>query len=94
MPAWSLLTVLSVAWAIVTLILAVLIAYRSLVGFNEEDTLILSFGESSLREEQKQVQTRLHSLKPFILGFGWVSVALLVIIAAVWIYRGVQNLLA
>lgn len=94
MPAWSLLTVLTVAWAIVTLILAVLIAYRSLVGFKEEDTLILSFGESSLREEQKQVQTRLHSLKPFILGFGWTSVALLVIIAAVWIYRGVQNLLA
>ncbi len=94
MPAWSLLTVLTVAWAIVTLILAVLVAYRSLVGFKEEDTLILSFGESSLREEQKQVQSRLHYLRPFILGFGWASAALLAIIAAIWIYRGVQNLLA
>jgi hypothetical protein len=94
MPAWSLLTVLTVAWAIVTLILAMLIAYRSLVGFKEEDTLILSFGESNLREEQKQVQTRLYHLKPYILGFGCTSGALLVIIAAIWVYRGVQNLLA
>ena len=94
MPAWSLLTVLTVAWAIVTLILAVLIAYRSLVGFKEEDTLVLSFGESSLREEQKQVQTRLQHLRPYIWGFGGASVALLAIIASIWIYRGVQNLLA
>ena len=94
MPAWSVLTDLTVAWAIVTLILAVLIAWRSLVGFKEEDTVILSFGESNLREEQKQVQTRLHHLKPYILGFGWASIALLAAIAAIWSYRGVQNLLA
>lgn len=94
MPAWSLLMVLTVAWAIVTLILAVLIAYRSLVGFKEEDTLVLSFGESNLREEQKQIQTRLHQLKPYIWGFGWASAALLAVIAGIWIYRGIQNLLA
>jgi hypothetical protein len=94
MPAWSLLTVLTVAWATVTLILAVLVAYRSLVGFKEEDTLVLSFGESNLQEEQKQVQARLHHLRPFILGFGWASAALLAIIAGIWIYRGIENLLA
>jgi hypothetical protein len=93
MPAWSLLMVLTVAWAIVTLIFAVLVAYRSLVGFKEEDTLILSFGESNMQQEQKQVQTRLHHLQPFIRVSGWASAALLAIIAAIWIYRGIQNLL-
>lgn len=94
MPALSFMTVLTTAWASVTLIFIVLMAYKSLVGLKEEDTLILSAGESSLREEQKAVQTRLARIQPYVRGFGWASVALLVIIAAIWVYRGVQNLLA
>ena len=94
MPAWSLLTVLTVAWMTVTLISALLIAHRSLVGLKEEDTLILSAGESNIEEEQKQIQNRLHRIQPYIRVLGWASAALLAIIAGIWIYRGVQNLLA
>jgi len=49
----------------------------------EEDTLVLSLAESNLREEQKQIQTRLQHLKPYIWGFGWAFVALLAIIAPI-----------
>ena len=67
---------------------------KSLVGLKEEDTLILSAGESNIQEEQTLVQNRLRRIRPYIRTFGWASAALLAIIAAIWIYRGVQNLLA
>jgi hypothetical protein len=94
MPAISLLTALTATWAVATIIFAVLMAYKSVVRFNEEDTLILSAGESNLQEEQKNVRNRVAHIQPYIRGFGWVSIALLAVIAGIWIYRGVQNLMA
>jgi len=91
MPALSLLTILTVAWAAVTVVFLILFLYRSLVGMKEEDTLILSEAESQLEEEQKQIQLRLHRIRPYLRGFGWTSAALLVAIAGVWVYRGLKD---
>jgi hypothetical protein len=91
MPTLSLLSILTIAWAAVTLVFLCLWLYRSLVGMKEEDTLILSAAESKLEEEQKEIQTRLHQLHPYLLGFGWASAALLAVVAGIWIYRGVKD---
>ncbi len=94
MPTMSLLTILTIAWVAVTVVFLSLMFYRSLVGLKEEDVLVLSVGESKLEEEQNQVQSRLQHIKPYLLGFGWASAALLAVIAGIWVYRGIQNLFA
>jgi hypothetical protein len=94
MPALSLLTILTVLWVAVTIIFLSLLLYRSLVGMKEEDTLILSAAESKLEEEQKQIQNRLHHIQPYLRGFGWASVALLVTVGGIWLYRGLKDFFA
>jgi hypothetical protein len=91
MPTLSLLNVLTIAWAAVTIIFLSLLLYRSLVGMKEEDVLVLSAGESKLEEEQKEIQARLHHIQPYLRGFGWTSVALLAVLAGIWIYRGIKD---
>jgi hypothetical protein len=91
MPTFSTLTILTVAWVAVTAVFLSLWFYRSLVGMKEEDTLILSAGESKLEEEQKQIQVRLHQIQPYLRGFGWASAALLAGVGGIWVYRGVKD---
>jgi hypothetical protein len=91
MPTLSLLTVLTIAWAAVTIIFLSLLLYRSLVGMKEEDVLVLSAGESKLEEEQREIQRRLHHIQPYLRGFGWTSLALLLALAGIWIYRGIKD---
>jgi hypothetical protein len=88
MPTLSLLTIVTVAWVAVTIVFLSLFLYRSLVGMKEEDTLILSAAESKLEEEQKQIQSRLHQIQPYLRGFGWASAVLLAVVVGIWIYRG------
>jgi hypothetical protein len=57
----------------------------------EEDTLVLSMAESKMEEEQKQIQSRLHQIQPYLRGFGWASAALLAAVAGIWIYRGFKD---
>jgi hypothetical protein len=91
MPTLTPLSILTVAWVAVTLVFLSLLLYRSLVGMKEEDVLILSAAESRLEEEQKEIQSRLHHIQPYLRGFGWASAALLVAVGGIWIYRGVKD---
>ncbi len=91
MPTLSPLSILTVAWVAVTLVFLSLWFYRSLVGMKEEDTLVLSAAESKMEQEQKQIQSRLHHIQPYLRGFGWASLALLVAVAGVWLYRGLKD---
>jgi len=91
MPTSSLLTIVTFARVAVTIVFLALLLYRSLVGMKEEDTLILSAAESKLEEEQKQIQTRLHQIQPYLRGFGWASAGLLAVVAGIWIYRGMKD---
>lgn len=91
MPTPSLLTIVTIAWAAVTIIFLSLWLYRSLVGMKEEDTLILSAAESKLEEEQREIQNRLHQIQPYLRGFGWTSAALLTLLGGIWLYRGLKD---
>lgn len=91
---FPLLTVLTVAWAAVTVIFLSLVLYRLLIGMKEEDTLILSPAESKLEEEQKQLQIRLRHLQPYLRGFGWASAALLAAVLGISLYLGLRDFLS
>ena len=83
----SLLHTLWICWISITVALAGLVIYRSLVAMKEEDGLFLDPAEWQLEREQRAILTQLGRLTPFIKGLAVVSTALLVSIAGVWLYR-------
>lgn len=85
----SLLSALWVFWASVTVALAGLLIYRSLVAMKEEDQLFLDTAEWQLEREQRAILTQLRKLAPLIKLLAVASVALLALIAGIWIYRGI-----
>ena len=85
----SLLSALWVFWASITVALAGLLIYRSLVAMKEEDQLFLDPAEWHLEREQRAILTQLRKLTPVIRTLAFVSAALLALIAGIWIYRGV-----
>jgi len=87
MAGMSMLEILLILWGVVTTILAGLLIYRFLVAMKEEDTLVLSAAESKIVEEQRQVLDRLSRIRPFVLGFSWLSAALLAASIGLWVYQ-------
>ena len=85
----SLLPALWICWGSITVVLAGLVIYRSLVAMKEEDQLFLDPAEWQLEREQRAILTQLGRLTPLVRGLAVVSTALLAVIAGVWIYQGV-----
>src|SRR5579871_6138068 len=88
----SSLTGLWILWGAVTALLAVLLLYRSMIGIKEDDQLILDTDnpvESSLYAQQEALRLRLNKVGLYIRGLGVLSTAVLLVIAGVWIYRGI-----
>jgi hypothetical protein len=85
----SLLPALWICWGCITIVLAGLVIYRSLVAMKEEDQLFLDPAEWQLEREQRAILTRLGRLTPYVSGLAVVSTALLVLIAGVWLYQRV-----
>ncbi len=81
---------LLVVWGIVTAALVVLAIYRGTISLHEDDQLFLADSESNLAREQQQVVTRLTRLTPFVRGLGATSGVLILVIAGLWIWRGLQ----
>ena len=87
----SLLSTLLVVWVGFTVVLIGLVIYRALVTIHEEDQLFLDRAEAALEREQAQTLARIKHLDPFVKGLTIVSGALILIIAAVWLYRGLYG---
>ena len=86
----SLISALWVFWGSITVALAGLLMYRSLVAMKEEDQLFLDPAEWQLEREQQAIRTHLRKLTPVIKTLAVGSAALLVLIAGIWIYRVVS----
>ena len=85
----SLLPALWISWVSITVALAALVIFRSLVAMKEEDQLFLDPAEWQLEREQRAILTQLGRLTPVVKGLAVLSIVLLALIAAVWIYQGV-----
>ena len=90
----SLLSALWVFWGSITVALAGLLIYRSLVAMKEEDQLFLDPAEGHLEREQRAILTQLHKLTPLVRTLAVVSASLLGLIAGIWIYRGILGVTA
>ncbi len=91
MSGLSALEILLILWAAVTVVFVGLLMYRSLVGMREEDTLILSAAEAKMEEEQRQILIRLGKIRPYLIGVGWLSAALLAAVLVLWVFQKLKE---
>jgi len=81
-------TLLLYGWAGLTVVLVVLLIYRALVGLHEEDQIFLDRAEAALEQEQVEVLRKIRRIDPIVKGLAIASGSLIVILIAIWIYRG------
>jgi hypothetical protein len=82
------LTWVLLVWGAVTTVFVILMIYRSLFSLREDDQLFLASSESMLEREQEEIRDKISRVTPYAKGFGFASAGLLVVIAGMWIYRG------
>jgi hypothetical protein len=72
-------------WGAVTLMLVVLMIYRSTLVLHEDDQLFLSDSDAQIEKEQVELQKRMDKIKPFVRLLGAASGMLLIVMAGIWI---------
>lgn len=87
----SLLTVLLIIWAVLTAILIVLLIYRSTLSMHEDDQLFLDQAESHMAQEQTALLQRINRLTMPVRALSAASGLLLLVMAAIAVYRGLNN---
>lgn len=84
----EMLSLLWIAWGILTAVLVVLLIYRGTLTMHEDDQLFLDEAESHMENEQIQLQKRMGQLRPIVNLLGAASGALILVIGAIWVWRG------
>ncbi len=87
MPNYTPLGWVFLAWSIVTIALAMLLIYRSIVSMKEDDQLFLDAAESHFEKEQQGVILRLNTIKPYITGLVISSACLMATMLGLLVYR-------
>ena len=85
------MVMLLILWGAITLVLVVLLIYRSTLTMHEDDQLFLSEGEHGMQEEQQQLIKKMNKLQPLVRACGALSVMLLVVMAGMWIYDAYKH---
>ncbi len=82
----SMMTILLIVWGALTLVLVLLLIYRSTLTLHEDDQLFLDEASANLRIEQEQLQLRMKRVTPYVRILGAASGLLILFIAgmAVW----------
>ena len=80
-----------VVWGVLTGVLVVLLIYRSTLTMHEDDQLFLSDTESQMEKDQIEVMQKLNKVTPFVKWLGAASGVLILVIAGVAVYQGLQQ---
>ncbi len=77
---------LAVIWAILTVMLIIVLIYRSTLSMHEDDQLFLDDSTSNLRAEQEQLLSKMRKVTPWVRVLGAASGLLILVIAgmALW----------
>ncbi|MBI2816402.1 MAG: hypothetical protein HYX72_05655 [Acidobacteria bacterium] len=89
MEGFSPLALLGFVWTAVTVVLLALVIYRAVVGIHEENQIFLDRAEAALEKEQLDTLRRIRALDSYIKYMGVLSGVLLLILAGIWVYRGI-----
>jgi hypothetical protein len=90
---WTPLMVgLAVVWGIFTVGLVILLIYRSTLTMHEEEQLYLDEANSHMQQEQTELLTKVNRLTLPVWVFGAGSGVLLLVLAGMFIYQGLNAL--
>ena len=80
------MTPLLIVWAGLTVILVVLLIYRSTLAMHEDDQLFLDTAEAHMAKEQEELIGKLNRITPWLRVCGAGSAVLAVVIAGMMLY--------
>lgn len=86
-PMMWLLTV----WGALTAILIILLIYRSTLTMHEDDQLFLNESDTHMQVEQTEILTKVNRITPLVKILGAVSGVMILVIAGMFIYQGLNN---
>jgi hypothetical protein len=78
-------------WGAVTLMLIVLMIYRSTLVLHEDDQLFLNDSDVQMEREQVELQKRMDKIQPFVRLLGAASGMLLIVMAGMWIFDAYRH---
>jgi hypothetical protein len=82
---------LLVVWGALTALLIVLLIYRSTLTMREDDQLFLDDSESHMQQEQMEVMRKVNQIGPYVKLLGALSGAMILVIAGIAIYQGLNQ---
>jgi hypothetical protein len=83
---------LLVLWGVLTAILVALLIYRSTLTMHEDDQLFIDEAESHMAKEQVELQAKFDRVSPAVRWLSAASGALILVIAAMWVYVGLTQI--
>ncbi len=87
----TILILLMVLWAVVTVALVVLVIYRGTLSSKEDDQIFIDAAEQHLYQEQQNIIAKIGRLTGPIIWLAVISGVLLLTSAGIWIYQGLKN---
>jgi hypothetical protein len=81
------MTPLLILWAGLTVVLIILLIYRSTLSMHEDDQLFLGNSEAHMAREQEELIVKMNRITPWVRVSAAGSAVLLVIIAGMWMYE-------
>jgi len=88
MSGASVLTASWILWGAVTGVFVILMIWKSLVGFKEDNVVLLDPAQARQAADQQVIVARVERVTRWAKGFGYASIALLAFVGGVWAYRG------
>ena len=82
---------LLIAWGVLTAALIALLIYRGTLTMREDDQLFLGDSQSHMEREQVEIMNRVNKLGPLVKILTTASAVLILAIAGVAIYQGLQQ---
>ena len=85
------LTWLLASWGGLTVILIVLLIYRSTLTMHEDDQLFLDDSEAHMAKDQSELMAKVNKVTPIVKILGAVSGLMFLVIAGLFIYQGLTQ---
>jgi Tfp pilus assembly protein PilN len=85
------LILLFITWGVLTAALVVLLIYRSTLTMQEDDQLFLDESESHMEQEQIVLMKKVDKINPLVRWLSAASGLLILVIAGLYIYQGLNN---
>ena len=82
---------LLITWGGLTVVLIILLIYRSTLTMQEDDQLFLDESESHMALEQSELMSKVNKITPVVKVLGAASGLMFLVIAGLFIYQGLNQ---